>query len=423
MKITYIHQYFNTNNMSGGSRSYNFGKYLVKKGHEVNMITSWTKKDNYNHKGWFKTNEDGIKVNWIPVIYSNYLGFWQRIKAFIKFAWYSTKKATEIKTDLIVASSTPLTVVIPAIIASKINKVPMVFEVRDLWPDVPIALNVLKNPILKLLAKFLEYLAYKNSISIIVLSPTMKLNIIKKKIISKKIAVIPNSSDLINLAYSSKLEKKFIRERSWINYSPFLIYTGTFGKVNNLSYAISLSKALKDINSKVKILLIGDGIEKNNLIIRAKKENLYEKNIFFEDKISRNKLQECLSAATMCSNLVVDVEETWANSANKFFDCLAAGKPIFLNHGGWMSELVSCYECGFNAYGMPIEVVAKELDEKMFNTNWLKKRGEAAKKLAKKYFEREDLAFQFEKVLLLAREKNNNVELIAPGEYYKLNHK
>ena len=72
----------------------------------------------------------------------------------------------------------------------------MVFEVRDLWPDVPIAMKILKNPFLIYLAKSLELWAYKHSNSIVALSPQMKKGIVSKKIDAKKIAVIPNSSDL-----------------------------------------------------------------------------------------------------------------------------------------------------------------------------------------------------------------------------------
>jgi hypothetical protein len=63
----------------------------------------------------------------------------------------------------------------------------MVFEVRDLWPDVPIAMKILKNPILIYLAKLLELWAYKNSNSIMALSPQMKKGIISKKLIQKKL--------------------------------------------------------------------------------------------------------------------------------------------------------------------------------------------------------------------------------------------
>ena len=87
MRITYLHQYFNTPEMIGGTRSYEMARHLVAMGHEVNVVTSWREPD--SRKDWFTTEEDGIQVHWLSVQYSNHRGYNQRIKAFLKFAWCS----------------------------------------------------------------------------------------------------------------------------------------------------------------------------------------------------------------------------------------------------------------------------------------------------------------------------------------------
>ena len=117
MKITYLHQYFVTNDMSGGTRSYEFARRLVSMGHEVDMITTWREPD--SRKSWFVTQEDGIKVHWLPLQYSNHMSYFKRIKAFIKFAWYSAHRAAYLESDIVLATSTPLTVAFPAVYASK----------------------------------------------------------------------------------------------------------------------------------------------------------------------------------------------------------------------------------------------------------------------------------------------------------------
>ena len=416
MKITYFHQYFTTNEMSGSTRSYEFAKRLVKMGHEVNVITSWREMD--DKKVSFVTIDSGIKIHWLPVPYSNHMSFSKRITSFITFALKSAIKARSIKTDIVFASSTPLTIALPAVYVSRKRKVPLVFEIRDLWPDIPIALKILKNPFLCYLARKLELWTYKNAKSLIALSPQMKEGIISKKVISNKIAVIPNCSDLKNLSHSATLGKKFRDKRSWLKDHPLLVYAGTFGKVNNLTYAINLAYALKKRNANVRILLIGDGLEKEKLIIEAKRLNVYEKNLYFEKPIPKNEIRECLSAANMCANFVIDVKETWANSANKFFDSLAAGKPIFLNHGGWMQELIINYQCGLCMHDKNIDVVAHELEEAINDLKWLETAGNSAKNLAIKYFDRDVLAKQLEDVLITTKNGNPEiVEKIATGIY------
>lgn len=416
MKITYFHQYFVSNDMPGGTRSYEFAKRLVKMGHEVNIITSW--RETGNKKNFFQTIDAGIKIYWIPVPYSNNMNYFRRVWSFLSFAFLSVSKAKSLKADIVFASSTPLTIALPSIYISKIKKIPLVFEVRDLWPSVPIAMKILKNSFLIYLATLLEVWTYRNSKSIIALSPAIKKGIISKNINPKKIAVIPNCCDLKEFQYNKKLSDKFRKNRSWLNDKPLLVYAGTFGKVNNLSYVVNLAKSLKKIKSEVRILLIGEGLDRENLIKKAKIEGVFEKNLFFENQVPKKQIVECYSAANMTANFVLDVEEAWANSANKFFDGLAAGKPVLLNHGGWMQDLVNSYNCGLCVHGKTFEAAAKELDLVMSDSDWLKSAGKSAKKLGKKFFDRDILAQKFEKVLNVSKkDKSDLVEKIADGIY------
>lgn len=409
MKILYLHQYFITPEFSGGTRSYEFAKHLVEMGHEVTILTSYQQPT--VNKEWFYSNENGINIYWLPLKYSNYSNFYERIKMFILFAWKTFFKAKKTDVDIVFASSTPLTIAIPAILISRIKSIPMIFEVRDLWPDVPIAMKILKNPILIYLSKALEKFAYIYADSIITLSPDMKKGILNKNILPNKIAVIPNSSDLDFFKYHKNQSIKFRNERSWLKDRPLLIYTGTFGKVNNLSYAVLLAEELKKIKSKIVILLVGDGVEKKMLLDMAIKKGVFKKNIFFEDAVPKMDLPKYLSAADITANLVIGIEENWSNSANKFFDGLAAGKPIFLNHGGWMKDFITKYKCGICIYEKNLNEVAKELDLLLNDKKKLKSMNQASKKLAKLYFDRKIHADQLETIFTLTL--NNKLESIS----------
>ena len=120
MKIIYLHQYFNTPEMPGSSRPYEFAKRLVAMGHEVTMITTY--REHYKTNKWFKTNYDGIQIHWLPLGYSNHMSFFERIKVFFLFAWRAYIKSKKVKGDIIFASSTPLTIAIPAVLISKKKK-------------------------------------------------------------------------------------------------------------------------------------------------------------------------------------------------------------------------------------------------------------------------------------------------------------
>lgn len=417
MKIIYLHQYFNTPKMSGGTRSYEMARRMVAAGHEVHMVTSSREQSNTS-KGWYMTEEAGIKVHWFPVPYSNHMSYFQRIKAFFAFAFAARKKSASLQGDVVFATSTPLTIALPAVFTTRKLKVPMVFEVRDLWPEMPIAMGVLKNPLLKWAAKKLEGWAYKNSAAVIALSPGMKQGVVKAGYPEDQVAVIPNSSDNVEFSYSEQTADLFRSQRPWLKNSPLLIYTGTFGRVNGVDYMVRLACELQKIDSNIKILLVGDGSEKSKVMEQAKECDVLEKNVFFESPMAKKDIPALFSAATMASNLVIDLPAARANSANKFFDALAAGKPILLNHGGWMHEVVKAHNCGLALWQQPIDMVAKELNSKMNDAKWLAQAGNAAKKLAENEFDRDKLADQLMTVLSLAVEsKASEAAKIAPGVY------
>lgn len=416
MDITYLHQYFNTPNMSGGTRSFEMAKRLVAQGHQVNMITSW--RGEGRGTDWFETMESGIRVHWLPVAYSNHMGFLQRIRAFFHFAWRSAGKAAAIQADVIFATSTPLTIALPAVYASKRQKAPMVFEVRDLWPEMPIAMGALKSPMLQKAAMWLERWAYRNAAAVVALSPGMKAGVVKAGYAPARVAVIPNSSDNTEFAYNDQAAKAFRESRPWLGDKPLLVYAGTFGRVNGVGYAVELAKELKVLNSDVLILLVGDGAERAQVFKQADVAGVLNTNLFFESMLPKKEMPALFSAATMASNLVTDLPQARANSANKFFDTLAAGKPILLNHGGWMHDLVNQYKCGLAMWHQPMPEVARLVDSAMKDPDWLMQAGCAAAHLATHYFDRDVLALQLEQVLLAAKDgRTQAIETFAPGIY------
>lgn len=416
MKITYIHQYFNTRSMPGSTRSLEMASRLVAKGHQVSVITSW--REPIVRKHWFVTSETGITVHWLPILYSNRMSFQDRILSFLRFAVCSARRAASLDSDLIFATSTPLTVALPAVYASYSSGVPMVFEVRDLWPEMPIAMGVLTHPLQILASRALELWAYRNASSVVVLSPGMKKGVLRTGYSSKRIAVIPNGCDTSQFAYEPEAARNFRASRPWLGEKPLLLYAGTFGKVNGVGYAVDLASELLMLGSDVQLLLVGDGVEYEHVRQMASILGVLNRNLFLEPQIAKQEVKSLLSAATISSNLVIDLPEARANSANKFFDALAAGKPVFLNHGGWMHQLVIQHQCGIVAWRRPLQDVARELDRCLNDEDWLTSAGRSARKLAELYFERDFLATQFEKVLVASANGNPYLaETIAPGLY------
>lgn len=148
MKILYFHQHFTTPTQAGGTRSYELAQRLIAKGHSVCMVCGETAKlslPETNVKGIHQGMIDGIRVIQIALPYSNKDGIDKRAWTFLKFAWRGISIALKEDYDLLFATSTPLTAGIPGIVMKLFRKKKFVFEVRDLWPELPKALGM-RNP-------------------------------------------------------------------------------------------------------------------------------------------------------------------------------------------------------------------------------------------------------------------------------------
>ena len=390
MKVIYLHQYFCTPSMSSGTRSYEMARRLVKKGHEVYMISS-----KHSHSEIKEINfsiEEGIHVWWLPVKYS-----------FIFYCIYAYIIGRKLNYGLVLASSTPLTVAIPGIFLSKIRKVPFILEVRDLWPAIPIKLRIIRNVLLIKLSQYLERISYRLSDKIIALSYGMRDGIINTGINQSKITVIPNGSDIELFNINSKLDIGFVDQMNWINTNrDIIIYTGAIGKINGLSYMAFMAEEMIKLNPNVLICIIGDGVEKDKVNLLAKKLGKMNNNFYMVPKMSKKKLPQILSISTVLTSFVINEKILWNNSANKFFDGLAAGKPLMINYGGWQADLLNEYVAGIVVSPDDPIIGAKKLNNLLQDKQRLHNMGQAGLELAKTVFNRNKLYKSFENVLLEA---------------------
>lgn len=397
MTILYLHQYFKTPKDSGGTRSYEMAKRFVEAGHRVIMITSNT--DAIDKDGWYEEQIDGIEVHWLPVPYNNNMSYAERIKAFVKFALKAASKAKTFKADVIFATSTPLTIAIPAIQAKRKLNIPMVFEVRDLWPELPIAMGALKNPILRRLAEWLEKYAYKNSEHIVALSPGMKEGVLRNGYPETKVSIIPNSCDIQLFRVNETAGQSFRQDYEWLLDRPLVVYTGTLGHINGVGYLVEVAKAMKEINTEVRFVIVGDGVQYDIIKNKAIELDVYEKNFYMLGKISKEEIPAVLNAANVATSLFIDLEPMWANSANKFFDALASGTPVAINYGGWQKEELKQSNAGLVLSPTDFNLGAQDLNNLISDKKRLAEFGKNAKEIALNKFDRDKLAQELLKIL------------------------
>lgn len=401
MKILYFHQHFTTPKGSSGTRSYEFARNLVSNGHEVIMVCGSFMGGNTGLQGKFTNNlrngeVQGIKVIELNIPYSNKDKFFQRTIKFLKFSLNSLTIVWKHNFDILFATSTPLTASIPGIFSKLIRKGKFIFEVRDLWPELPKAMGVIRNPIIIFLLDILERIAYFSADGVIGLSPGITAGIKKKSVESKKIIMIPNGSD-IGLFDDSKLSDLLDYPTGLYESDFIALYAGAHGKANGLNGLLRAAKELKDIEPKIKILLIGDGSEKLSLINFKNKNNL--DNVFFMDTLPKIEVFAWMKRADLGLQILSNIPEFYyGTSPNKFFDYLSSGLPILVNYPGWLADMVVENNFGYFANPLNPGSVSLELN-KAFTESRKELYGKRALNFAKNNFNRKALYLNFQEFL------------------------
>ncbi len=405
MKILYLHQYFATPASNAGTRSYEMAKRLVAKGHEVTFVTTsaYLSNDYKLSSGWNFIEIDGIKLHVLHSSYSNKDSFLKRMFKFFQFSYLSTLKAFSVDSEVVLATSTPLTIAIPGLLYSKFKKVSMVFEVRDLWPELPVAVGVIKNPLIIKLAELLERYTYKNSTRLIGLSPGMCEGITRHGIDKNKVTLATNSCDTQLFDVNKNIGENYKKESlSFLNGRKLVVYTGTFGLINDVVYLAELARKMESIDKDICFIAIGDGMKKQDIIEKARFLGVLDSNFYVLDPVPKVELVKLLSAANLSVSLFGPVPEMWHNSANKLFDALASITPVAINYGGWQKQFIEEHKCGLVLDSKNYMESANQISEFLKDDAGYSEAKKMCNYLAYHEFSREKMADRVEKALLEA---------------------
>jgi glycosyltransferase involved in cell wall biosynthesis len=367
MRILYLHQFFITRSGVGGTRSYEFARRFVAAGHEVRMVTA----------GGGRRMVEGIEVLGVRGAYSDYvrataMSYPQRMLAFGRFALGATAMALQgPRPDVVYATSPPLTTALPALAAAARWRAPLVFEVRDLWPEAPIQMGALRNPLLRRTARGLERFVYRRAARVIALSPGIRAGAIAGGAAPADVAVVPNAADL-DLFRPDAAPGRFR-----------VSYFGTMGEANDLGAVLEAARMLED----VEFVLMGEGKR------RAELERTAPPNVRFTGAAeAKAQVAELAAGSSACLTVFKDVPVLATNSPNKLFDTFAAGRPAVVNMDGWMRSLVEDNEAGLYVRAGDAGDLAEKLAWLRDHPEEAERMGRNARALAEREFDRDRLA-------------------------------
>ncbi len=404
MNILYYHQHFSTYDGATGTRSYAFAKALLSKGHNVTMICGSNWVSNTGLKNEFTNGKregevEGINIIEFQLSYSNSDNFFKRSITFFKYAFRGARIFFKKDFDIVFASSTPLTAGIPGIVFKILKKKTFIFEIRDLWPQLPKEMGVIKNPVLLKAMDLLETISYKYADACIGLSPGI-VSGIKKKCPNKRVDLIPNGCDIsiVNNIKEFNNTNKFIAA-----------FTGAHGYANGLDAVLDVAKFLLEKNEMdIEFHFIGDGVLKPKLLKRAEIEGL--ENCKFIDPIPKIELFQYLLTNVHVGLMILKNVPAfyYGTSPNKFFDYISLGLPVINNYPGWLADIILQHKCGIPVKPNNIIDFTNALLKLKENISLRKKMGGNSFSLAKEKFDRKILSNRFVK-FIESFEKNDEL--------------
>lgn len=396
MRILYFHQHFSTPKGSAGIRSYEMARKLVARGHHVTMVCGsygggHTGLDMPFVNGRRRGTVDGIDVIEYDLAYSNSHGFVKRSMTFVRYALRCAGLVFSEPADLVFATTTPLTAGIPGIVARWLTRKAFVFEVRDLWPELPRAMGVITNPLILGAMSVLEWASYRSAHRLVALAPGIARGIEARGVPAKRIAMIPNGCDLD--IFSAPVEAW--RPEGIAQDDLMAVFAGTHGIANGLDAVLDAAAELKKRGrADIKLLLIGQGKLKPVLQARAASEGL--DNVIFADPVNKARLAGLMAATDIGMQVLADVPAFYyGTSPNKFFDYAAAGLPVLNNYPGWLAGLISENRCGFVVPPRDPRAFADALEAAAADREALAEMGRNSRALAEREFSRDMLAEKF----------------------------
>jgi glycosyltransferase involved in cell wall biosynthesis len=403
LHVLYFHQYFATRRRSTATRSYELARRLVDRGHKVTIVSRDTRSLESGRdeppagKLVARETVDGIDVLFLNVPYANRYPTPLRLASFTAFTVAAgVAGALERKPDVVFASSTPLTIGIAGLATARLKRVPFVFEIRDLWPAVPVQLGALKSPPAVRSAEWLERRLYAGAERIVVLSEGAREDLERRGIPSEKLALIPNAADL-DIFRPGVVDEKF-RARHGLEGKFVALYAGAMGQANGLDQLIDAAEALRRRgDERVAIVVFGDGGERPRLEERARDLGL--DNLRFLSPVPKEELAGIVGAADVTLTIFAPYPVLETNSPNKFFDSLAAGKPAVVNLDGWVRRLVEENDAGAWVPAGDSEALAWALSALAGDPARVERMGLNARGLAEREFSRDLMAERLERTL------------------------
>lgn len=355
MRIVYLDADFASATGETGPRSYAFARGLISRGHEVTLLTSDRQFDLPPNAGRiFRTNISGVPVVAVNVglgrQHSRVGRLWHHLRFARAAAWYLLR--TE-RPDVIYVTSPPLPTILPVLLAKGLRRVPFVMEVREIWPEVPRGMDLIRSRLRCFLLRRLALMGYRGAARVVALTEPAVHHIQADIPLEPKVVRIGPCCDLNLFARG---DGSAIRQAQGWTDKFVCLYVGPLIRATGLEAILRVADSVREDEQFV-FWLVGRGEQRAELERNIRDRELH--NVVIWDDVPRGRLPDVLAAADLGLMTVRRFRVLEQASSDRLFDFLAAGKPVLLNYSGWQRDLLEKHGAGL---GTPLGDYGKFYD-------------------------------------------------------------
>ncbi len=351
MRVLYLSQYFPPEVGATQTRAYEMAAGLIRAGHQVTMLTEVPNHPQgiihpeYRGRFWMREQVDGIDVIRVWVKTAPVKTMRTRLAFYLSYMVNATLAGLLLARghyDAIYATSPPLFVGGTALVLSFSRRIPMVFEVRDLWPESAVALGEVKNPRFVRWATWLEEACYRRARRIIIVTEGIRDRLIERGFSAEKLVLIPNGANT-DLFRPQPDDGQSLRRELGLDDQFLAIYAGIHGIAQGLDAVLQAAQQLAD-DSRFHFLFVGDGPCKADLL--RLKQDLALPNVTMLDAQPREAIPTYLSMADVALIPLRRLDLFKSALPSKMFDAWACGCPIILSIDGEARRVLERAQAG-----------------------------------------------------------------------------
>ncbi len=348
MHVQIIAQYFKPETVGSGVWIHQLATDLVGLGHQVSVITSFPNYpervvfEGYRGRMFMRDRMDGVDIVRTYIYASPDEGMLSRTLNFGSFcASAAIGGLFAPKPDVIYCVMPPMPLGVSAELLGFLKSAPVVVNIQDIYPDIAVAVGVLRNPIAIRFFSWMERLIYRHAASIVVIADGFQENIERKGVPGEKIHVVPNWADPDEIRPGPK--DNAFRQELGVKDRFTLTYSGSLSFNTDLDPVLGAAELLAD--EPFSFVIVGDGVKKTELMRRAQERGL--ENVQFHPFQPLEMYPQVLAAADM--NLVTLNRQAATSSVpSKMFKMMASERPVLAitMQGNEVHRLVKDAQCG-----------------------------------------------------------------------------